>query len=499
MKNITKCFSKVVANDSIDIAIKEGTVHAILGENGAGKTTLMKILYGLLQPDKGNIFIKGKKVTINSPLEAKKLGIGMVHQHFMLISNFTVLENIILGDELTTYGFISFKKAKKELELLSKRYGLYVDLDLKVQNISVGMQQRIEILKTLYHKADILIFDEPTAVLTPQEIKDLLFIMRSLAKENKTIIFITHKIKEIMLSCDYVTIIRQGKNVATFPIEDVDEKKLASLMVGREISFVVNKREDISASNVCLRVKDLTVEKNGLKLLNSLNLDVNFGEIVGIAGVEGNGQEELIAVLTGLCKAKGGFVSLAGKNITNHTVRNIIELGVGYIPEDRHKRGLVLDFSLSENLILQTYYKKPYCYNFFLNFPYIHSYARKLLKDYDVRCESENVIARFLSGGNQQKVVIAREINRNPYLLIAAQPTRGLDIGAIDFIHRKIIDYKNKGKAVLLISLELDEILRLSDRIAVMHGGKIAGWLDPKTATDEELGILMSGGKRRLS
>ncbi|RAL26485.1 ABC transporter ATP-binding protein [Thermoflavimicrobium daqui] len=497
MVGITKRFPGIVANDDIHLTVKQGEIHALLGENGAGKSTLMNVLFGLYQPEEGEIKIKNKKVTITGPTVANKLGIGMVHQHFMLVQPFTVTENIILGDERTSSGFIDYKKAEKEIQQLSDQYGLKVDPRAKASEISVGMQQRVEILKTLYRGADILIFDEPTAVLTPQEIEELIEIMRNLIKEGKTIIFITHKLKEIMSVCDRVTVIRRGKVIDTVNVADTDENELAALMVGREVSFEVNKEEAKPGEKV-LEVKSLVVEDHrGIHVVDGLELEVRAGEVVGIAGVDGNGQSELIEAITGLMPVKDGLIQLNGKKINILGTRKIIEAGVGHIPEDRHKRGLVLDFSISENMVLQTYYKPPFSKGLIMQYREVDKYATRLIEEYDVRTPSQQTLARSLSGGNQQKAIIAREIDRNPNLLIAAQPTRGLDVGAIEFIHQRIIEHRDKGKAVLLVSFELDEILKLSDRIAVIYEGKIIGWVDPKTTTEEELGLLMAGRSKK--
>ncbi|WP_093229547.1 ABC transporter ATP-binding protein [Thermoflavimicrobium dichotomicum] len=503
MIGITKRFPGIVANDNIHLTVKKGEIHALLGENGAGKSTLMNILFGLYQPDEGEIRIHEKKVTITGPTMANKLGIGMVHQHFMLVQPFTVTENIILGDERTSSGFIDYKKAEQEIQKLSDQYGLKVNPRAKIADISVGMQQRVEILKTLYRGAEIIIFDEPTAVLTPQEIDELMAIMRNLVKEGKTIIFITHKLKEIMSVCDRVTIIRRGKVIDTVNVADTNENQLAALMVGREVSFEVIK-EEAKPTRTVLEVKNLVVEdQRGVPVVNGLDLEVRAGEIVGIAGVDGNGQSELIEAITGLMPIKQGKISLNGKNVAHlkadkgTRARRITEAGVGHIPEDRHKRGLVLDFGINENMVLQNYYQSPFSKGWTIQYDEVNKYANRLIEEFDVRTPSHETLARSLSGGNQQKAIIAREIDRNPDLLIAAQPTRGLDVGAIEFIHRRIVEHRDKGKAVLLVSFELDEILKLSDRIAVIYEGKIIGWVDPKTTTEEELGLLMAGRAKK--
>lgn len=495
MRGITKRFGSFTANDNINLVVKKGEIHALLGENGAGKSTLMNILFGLYQPEEGEIFIKEKKVEIVGPTMANQLGIGMVHQHFMLVQPFTVTENIILGDERTSSGFIDYKKAEREVQTLSDRYGLKVDPRAKIANISVGMQQRVEILKTLYRGADILIFDEPTAVLTPQEIEELTEIMRNLVREGKTIIFITHKLKEIMSTCDRCTVIRRGKVIDTVDIANTNENKLAALMVGREVSFELAK-EPAKPKETVLKISQLVVDNtSGQAAVRGLDLEIKAGEVVGIAGVDGNGQTELIEAITGLAKPKSGEIILNNKQITGLPPRKITETGLGHIPEDRHKRGLVLDFSVSENMVLQTYYKPPFSTKLGMDYNEVNKYARHLIQEFDVRTPDEHTLARALSGGNQQKAIIAREVDRKPSLLIAAQPTRGLDVGAIEFIHRRLIEHRDHGNAVLLVSLELDEVLKVSDRVAVIYEGKIQGWVDPQTVTEEELGLLMAGSK----
>ncbi|MGM0601724.1 MAG: ABC transporter ATP-binding protein [Bacillota bacterium] len=495
MKNITKRFPGVTANDKIDFQLKKGEIHALLGENGAGKSTLMKCLYGLYQHDEGQIFIEGEKVEMTSANIAIKHGIGMVHQHFMLVPPFTVAENIVLGSEPVKNMVIDQKKAVQEVESLSKQYGLNVDPKSTVLDISVGMQQRVEILKALYRGANILILDEPTAVLTPQEVDELIDIMQSLTDEGKSIIFITHKLKEVKAIADRVTVIRRGKLIDTVDTKDATTNELAKMMVGREVILEVNKEES-NPGEVILEVENLHTKNNrGLPALNGCTFSVNRGEILGIAGVEGNGQTELTEVLTGLRKLEKGAIKLKGNNISGYSTRDIIECGVAHIPEDRQKRGLVLDFSLFENLILGTHYKSPYAKNGKMNYKKIKDSARNLIKDFDIRTPDENVIAKSLSGGNQQKVILAREFARNPDLLIAAQPTRGVDVGAIEFIHSKLIEQRDAGRAVLLISLELDEILSLCDRIAVIYEGEIVDILDQKDATEEKLGLMMAGAE----
>lgn len=494
MLGITKRFPGIVANDRVDLILQKGEIHALLGENGAGKSTLMNILFGLYQPDEGKIRVHGKDVKITDPNMANRLGIGMVHQHFMLVQPFTVTENIILGSEVKKGPILDLDSAEKQVTELSKIYGLDVDPKAKIEDISVGMQQRVEILKTLYRGAEILIFDEPTAVLTPQEITELMQIMRNLVNEGKSIIFITHKLKEIMAICDRVTVIRRGKFIGSVNIADTNKNELATMMVGREVTFKVDKVVANPGSAV-LEIKDIEGTGNrGVKALNQINLQVHAGEIVGVAGVEGNGQTELIEVLTGLRKASSGTVLINGKDITNHTPRQISDSGMGHIPEDRHKRGLILDYSVGENMVLNTYYKQPFSKSGVLRFDKIYEYARKLIGKFDVRTPSEMTPARALSGGNQQKAIIAREVEQDPDILIAAQPTRGLDVGAIEFIHKKLIEQRDKGKAVLLFSLELDEIMNLSDRIAVIYEGQIVGVVKPDEVTENDLGLMMAGG-----
>ncbi|EEK43722.1 ABC transporter ATP-binding protein [Bacillus paranthracis] len=494
MNNITKVFPGIVANDDITLQVKQGEIHALLGENGAGKSTLMNVLFGLYQPEQGEIKIKGKPVKITNPNIANDLGIGMVHQHFMLVHNFTVTENIILGNEPKKNGKIAVEEAAKEIKQLSEQYGLAVNPHAKIEDISVGMQQRVEILKTLYRGAEILIFDEPTAVLTPQEIHELIQIMKKLVQEGKSIILITHKLKEIMEVCDRCTIIRKGKGIGTVDVAETDEHKLAELMVGRQVNFKTEKIEAKPMEEV-LSIANLIVhDTRKLPAVKGLDLTVRAGEIVGIAGIDGNGQSELIEAITGLRKVESGSIAIKGKEITNWPVRRITEEGIGHIPEDRHKHGLVLDFSVRDNIVLQTYYKNPFSKKGILNFSKITEKAKALIEQFDVRTPSEQTLARALSGGNQQKAIIAREVDRNPDLLIAAQPTRGLDVGAIEFIHKKLIEQRDNGKAVLLLSLELDEILNVSDRVAVIYEGKIVAIVDAKETNEQKLGLLMAGG-----
>ena len=495
MREITKIFGEFVANDHINLNVRRGEIHALLGENGAGKSTLMNMLAGLLEPTSGEIAINGEVVKIDSPSKAAHLGIGMVHQHFMLVDAFTVAENIILGSETTKNGVLNIKQAVKEIKELSERYGLEVDPTAKVADITVGAQQRVEILKTLYRGADLLIFDEPTAVLTPAEIAELLKIMKTLVKEGKSIILITHKLDEIRAVADSVTVIRRGKSIQTVPVAGATNADLAEWMVGRSVSF---KTEKIAPNpkEVVLSIKDLVVNENrGIPAVKGLSLDVRAGEVVGIAGIDGNGQSELIQALTGLRKVKSGEILIKGENIVGKTPRQITEMKVSHVPEDRHKYGMILDLTLAENFALQTYYKEPLSKNGLLNYGKINEYARNLMAEFDVRAASEVVAGRAMSGGNQQKAVIAREIDRDPELLIISQPTRGLDVGAIEYIRKRIIGERDKGKAVLVVSFELDEILDVSDRIAVIHDGTIHGIVDPAKTNKQELGFLMAGGK----
>ena len=495
MREITKIFGEFVANDKINLELRKGEIHALLGENGAGKSTLMNMLAGLLEPTSGEIVVNGKSEKLDSPSKAASLGIGMVHQHFMLVEAFTVAENIILGSEVTNKGILDLKKANADILELSERYGLAVDPTAKVEDISVGAQQRVEILKTLYRGADILIFDEPTAVLTPAEILELMEIMKTLVKEGKSIILITHKLDEIRAVADRVTVIRRGKSIQTVGIEGATNKDLAEMMVGRSVSFVTEK-EEAQPKEVVLQISDLVVNENrGVPAVKELSLDVRAGEIVGIAGIDGNGQSELIQAITGLRKVKSGSIKIKGQEVVGLSPRKITEMNVSHVPEDRHRDGLVLEMMLSENIALQTYYKEPLSKNGVLNYNQINSYARKLMEEFDVRAANEIVPASALSGGNQQKAIIAREVDRNPDLLIVSQPTRGLDVGAIEYIHKRLIGERDKGKAVLVVSFELDEILNLSDRIAVIHDGKIQGIVKPSETNKQELGILMAGGE----
>ena len=495
MREITKVFGEFVANDKINLELRKGEIHALLGENGAGKSTLMNMLAGLLEPTSGEIVVNGQVVKLDSPSKAASLGIGMVHQHFMLVEAFTVAENIILGSELTKNGVLDIARATREINELSERYGLAVDPSAKVADISVGAQQRVEILKTLYRGADILIFDEPTAVLTPSEIDELMAIMKNLVKEGKSIILITHKLDEIRAVSDRVTVIRRGKSIETVEILGATNADLAEMMVGRSVSFKTEKQA-AQPKEVVLSIQDLVVNENrGVPAVKNLSLDVRAGEIVGIAGIDGNGQSELIQAITGLRKIESGSVELKGQSIVGLHPRQITEMSVGHVPEDRHRDGLVLEMMISENIALQTYYKEPLSKKGILNYTNIIGYAKQLMQEFDVRAASEIVPASALSGGNQQKAIIAREVDRNPDLLIVSQPTRGLDVGAIEYIHKRLIQERDNGKAVLVVSFELDEILNVSDRIAVIHDGKIQGIVTPETTNKQELGVLMAGGE----
>ncbi|TCI23155.1 ABC transporter ATP-binding protein [Exiguobacterium sp. SL-10] len=497
MLNIRKEFGTFVANDNITLQLRKGEIHALLGENGAGKSTLMNVLFGLYQPEGGEIRVRGEKVNIENPNIANELGIGMVHQHFMLVEKFTVTENIILGLEPKSGLTVDRATARKKVMEISEQYGLRIDPDAKIEDISVGMQQRVEILKTLYRGAEILIFDEPTAVLTPQEIQELIQIMKRLIEEGKSIVLITHKLKEIMQVADRCTVIRRGRYIGTIDIDEtVNEDRLAEMMVGREVNFDAEYSK-ADPQQVVLDVQKLVVkDSRGLAAVDGLDLQIRSGEILGIAGIDGNGQTELIEAISGLKKPESGKVLLNGKDVTGFTPRKVTESGVGHIPQDRHKHGLVLDYSIRDNMVLQTYYKEPFSKRGLMNYKAVAEKAKALIEKFDVRTPSVDVPARALSGGNQQKAIIAREVDRSPDLLIAAQPTRGLDVGAIEFIHEQLIKEREKGRAVLLISFELEEILHVADRVAVLYEGKIVGIRDPKETTEQELGFLMAGGKR---
>ncbi len=497
MRQITKKFPLVLANDDVDFTVRQGEIHALVGENGAGKSTLVNILYGLLRPDRGTIRINGQTVRLSDPGDAINLGIGMVHQHFMLIPPFTVAENVVLGQEPSSGGVVDIRRANRIVRELSEQYGLKVDPTAKVESLSVGIEQRIEIIKVLYRGAEILILDEPTAVLIPQEVDELFDIMRSLKDQGKTIIFISHKLQEVMAISDAVTVMRRGKVVGTVPIQDTGRQEIATMMVGRQVLFRV-QRTPAEPGEIVLTVNDLNALGNkNLPALRGVSFDIHEGEILGIAGVEGNGQSELIEVLTGLRQAQSGQVELNGQVITNFTPRVIREKGICHIPEDRHRRGLVLDFSVAQNMVLGIHYRSPYARNLLLdviNFGPIKEKAQRLMAEFDIRPPDQENPAGNLSGGNQQKVIVAREFDQDPKLLIAAQPTRGVDVGSIEFIHQRLLQARDDGKAVLLISADLEEILSLSDRIAVMYEGQIVGILDPAEADEARLGLMMTGG-----
>ena len=497
MRNIVKCFGDFVANDGINLTVHKGEIHAILGENGAGKSTLMNQLYGMFKPTSGDILVNGKKIEMNSPRDAIDAGIGMVHQHFMLVQPFTVTENIVLGSEPKKGPALDMEAARRNVVEISERYGLSIDPDAKIEDISVGMQQRVEILKALYRGADILILDEPTSSLTPQEIVELIDIMHNLTRDGKSIILITHKLKEIKESADFCTIIRLGKYIATVDVDTVTESELASMMVGRNVSFNVDKPAK-TPGDVVLDVRDLhCLDYRGVEILKGIDLQVRAGEIVGIAGIDGNGQTELVEVLTGLRKGTSGQALVNGTDVFNKPPRFGFEHGVSSIPADRQKHGLVLDFSVEDNLILQNHGDEPFSHEGILKRDAITDYASKSIDTYDIRPRgSEKRPAGTLSGGNQQKVIIAREVQNDKDLLIAVNPTRGLDVGAIEYVHKHIVAQRNKGKAVLLVSFELDEIMSLSDTIDVIFGGKIVSSIPGDQADANELGLMMAGGKK---
>ena len=499
MRNITKEFPGIIANDDITLQLKRGEIHALLGENGAGKSTLMSVLFGLYQPEKGEIYKNGQKVTINDPNDANALGIGMVHQHFKLVEVFTVLDNIILGIEPNTAGFLRKKEARAKVLALSEKYGLNVDPDALVEDITIGMQQRTEILKMLYRENEVLIFDEPTAVLTPQEITELMKIMKGLAAEGKSILFISHKLNEIMEVADRCSVLRKGRYIGTVNISDTTKEELSSMMVGRSISFSVDK-DPAKPGETVLEIENLSVKSKLHKknAVNGVSLKVRAGEIVCVAGIDGNGQSEFVNAVTGLEKAESGSrIFLNGEDVTKKSIRYKNTHGVSHIPEDRHKHGLILEYTLEENMVLQRYFEPEFQHHGIIRADEVRKYAERLIDEYDVRSGQGAVtVARSMSGGNQQKAIIARELDRKHTLLVAVQPTRGLDVGAIEGIHKRIVASRDAGAAVLLVSLELDEVMDLSDRILVMFEGEIVGEFDPKQTTAEELGLYMSGAKR---
>jgi simple sugar transport system ATP-binding protein len=500
MLDIVKNFPGIRANDHVTLQVEQGSIHALLGENGAGKSTLMSILFGLYQPDSGTIKVRGKDVRISDPNDANRLGIGMVHQHFKLVHNFTVTENIILGLEPKRGLVLDRKKAASRVRELSELYGLNVDPDSKIEDISVGMQQRVEILKMLYRDAEILIFDEPTAVLTPQEIHELMQIMRRLVGEGKTVLLITHKLKEIKEVADVCTVLRRGRLIASVGVAETSEEKMAEMMVGREVSFHVEKAP-AKPGKVVLSVERLNVRNaKGLLGVKDLSFELRAGEILGLCGIDGNGQTELVRAITGLLPIESGKILLGGEDIARLPIKKRLDMGLGHIPEDRQKHGLVLDFKLDENLVVHSYMRPPFAKGGVLDRERIRENADRLVAEFDVRCgQGGATLARSMSGGNQQKAILAREIDRSPEAFIVAQPTRGLDVGAIEYIHKRIIEERDKGKAMLLVSLELDEILDISDRIAVIYNGEIVGVVQADQTNENELGCMMSGSMRKVA
>lgn len=498
MENITRTFPGIVACDDITLRLIKGEIHALLGENGAGKSTLMSVLFGMYLPNSGTIKINGETVNINSPREANQLGIGMVHQHFKLVHNFTVLQNIILGAETVRGGFLKMGDAREKVVALSEQYGLAINPDALISDITVAMQQRVEILKMLYRDNDILIFDEPTAVLTPQEIEELMTIMKNLAAEGKTLVFISHKLNEIKQAADRVTILRHGKLIDTLDVSKTNKEEMSEMMVGRKINFTVIK-DDPQLGDTVLSVKNLTIRNKdtGKNVVNDVSFDVRKGEIVCLAGIDGNGQSELVYGITGLMPLQAGSVALNGEDITTANVRKRNVGGMAHIPEDRHKYGLILDYTLAENMVLKNYFKQPFQKGGFLDFNKMNSYTDELIERFDVRvAQGGGTLARSMSGGNQQKAIVARETDQNPDLLVAVQPTRGLDVGAIEYIHQQLVAQRDAGKAVLLMSLELDEVMDISDRILVIFEGEIVADLNPKKTTVQEMGLYMAGTKR---
>lgn len=497
MRGITKTFPGIIANDNVSIDLRRGEIHALLGENGAGKSTLMSILFGLYGPDKGDILKNGEIVSISGPNDATRLGIGMVHQHFKLVHNFTVLENIVLGVETTKHGLLHMDEARVKIVALSKQYGLAIDPDARISDITVGMQQRVEILKMLYRENEILIFDEPTAVLTPQEIDELMNIMKGLVAEGKSILFITHKLAEIKRVADRCSVLRKGKYIGTVDVANTDVESLSEMMVGRKVSLTVEKPE-AHVGDVVLDVSGLSLRgKGGKPILNDIAFQVRAGEIVCIAGIDGNGQSELVYALTGIRPADEGSILLKGKNILRMPIRRRSLEGLAHIPEDRHRYGLVLDYNLAYNLVLQTYFTPRFQKYGFLKYNEIYNYADDLIGRFDIRSgQGARTQTRSMSGGNQQKAIIAREIDRAPKLLVAVQPTRGLDVGAIEYVHKQLVNQRVSGAGVLLVSLELDEVMNVSDRILVIYEGEIVANVKPADVTFQELGLYMSGSKR---
>lgn len=501
MNHITKEFGEFKAVDDVTFKVKKGEIHALLGENGAGKSTLMSVLFGLYQAEKGDISINEKSVKINNPNDANDLGIGMVHQHFKLVHNFTVLESIVLGKETTKSGFLQMEDARKKIKELSEKYKLKIDPDARISDITVGMQQRVEILKMLYRDNDILIFDEPTAVLTQQEIDELMKIMKDMTNEGKSIVFITHKLNEIKAAASRCSVLRKGKYIGTVDVATTSIEEMSEMMVGRKISFIIEK-EDNKFDGTVLEVQNLTIKAKDSKKskVNNVSFKVNKGEILCIAGIDGNGQSELVQGITGLMPLTSGKIILNNNDVTKNSIRQKCIAGFAHIPEDRQKYGLVLDYTLKDNAVLQTYYEPKFQNKGFIKFDAVRQYAKKLIDKFDIRSgQGEDSIVRGMSGGNQQKLIVAREIDRDPEIIIAVQPTRGLDVGAIEYIHKQLIAQRDEGKAVLLISLELDEVMNVSDRILVMYEGEIVGDLNPKETTVQELGLYMSGTKRSVN
>lgn len=500
MLQITKKFPGIIANDHITIQLKKGEIHALLGENGAGKSTLMSVLFGLYQPEEGIIKVKGEEVKIKEPLDANALGIGMVHQHFKLVHNFTVLQNIVLGMETVKGGFLKMEDARKKVIELSERYRLFIDPDACISDITVGMQQRVEILKMLYRDNEIMIFDEPTAVLTPQEIDELMLIMKSLVEEGKSILFITHKLNEIKAAADRCSVLRRGKYIGTIDVSETTKEEMSEMMVGRKVNLIVEK-EAAKPGDVMLRAEHISVEAkhegHTKKLVDDVSFQIRKGEIVCIAGIDGNGQTELVQAITGLDSMSQGKIWINGEDMTGRSIRYKNTHGLSHIPEDRHKHGLVLEYNLAYNLVLQQYFKSDFQHGRFLRNDKIYEYAEKLIEEYDIRSgEGPYTVTRSMSGGNQQKAIVAREISKSPDILLAVQPTRGLDVGAIEYIHKELIKQRDGGAAILLVSLELDEVMNLSDRILVIFEGAIVAELDPKKVTVQELGLYMAGSKK---